>query len=679
MKINSFMSKTVLVGVAAALAVSSASVVSALSIAPEEEWSPESFTAHANLHYAGNSLILDATSSTATFFSTEYPFNKSMSDLRLSSAESNSVLQGQLVWGVALPNSQTPEDNYKLGILTGPDGIPHRITADGEYSVQGEQYTSYYYIADVSSMNYETGIYSVSVPGLSETLFTPVAAGWALTIAAQDNTAPLRSFEYLWGQELSMGAYTEGLGFGLFPSDDPATLIELSANQSREPAFGFTGLSDIVLGQDDNAGMLLSSSVDKQLSNQLAYAVTVRAIDAPSLDGTIQFFDSSTREPLENVQEGQKLTVQVAVMNSSKVNLYDSEITILLPPYLEYKRGSMNTLAGSINSGTLTDRDDDDPARFMQRESTIIWKPGDTSVSNTRTPYLLKPEDSAQYLEFEAYVGNYPINHSVRIQGTTAAKSTGRTSDAISGLFTVMNAPTLPGESSSPKTELRVEAVLSPQSSTYWAMNVIVRNESAFASKYEWTLVLPESAQYLDLEKSALSCELEDPTSRSLTCRSITTVPAHGTNVDKLMVRLNKLPDAADWVNVKVSPLPSSSADIDTLNNSTPITIQYHAFAVEPEANSDVFTSEVNASYQSFESVLANDTYIRGNIDIEIIEQPAHGRVKVEPNGMFQYEQITRALIDADTFSYALRDKITGTLSKPATVTITFPAKLEKG
>jgi len=678
-KINSFVSKSILVGIAAALAVSSASVVSALSIAPPEEWAPKSFTAHANLHYAGNSLMLDATSSTATFFSTEYPFNKSMADLRLSSAESNSVLQGQLVWGVSLPTSQTPEENYDLAILAGPDGLPHRIAPDAAYSVPGEQYTSYYYIADVSSLNYETGIYSVSVPGLSETRFTPVAAGWTLTLATQDNSAPLRSFEYLWGEELSMDTYNDGLAFGLFPSDDELTVIELSENQSRDPSTGFTALSDIVLGQDDNAGMLLSYLVDEQLSSRLAYAVTVSTIELPALTGTIHFLDSSTREPLATVQEGQKLTIQVAVENSSSVNLHDSEITIQLPPYLEYKRGSMNTLAGSINSGTLTDRNDDDPAKFIQRESTIIWKPGDTSASNTKTPYLLKPEDSAQYLEFEAYVGNYPINNSLRIQGSTAAKSTSRSNKTTFSMFTVMNAPTLPGESTSPKTELRVEAVLSPQSATYWTMNVIVHNESAFSSKYEWTLILPESAQFIDLERSALSCELEDPASRSLTCSSLATLLAHSTNLDRLVIRLNKLPEAEDWVNVKVSPIPSSSADIDTLNNSSLITIQYHAFAIEPEANSDVFASEATASYQSVESLLANDTYTQGNVNIEIIEQPAHGRVKVETNGMFQYEQITRALIEADTFSYALRDKITGTLSKPASVTITFPAKLEKG
>lgn len=655
-------------------------VAYSLSIAAPEPWAPSSVQAQASVLYTGNSLIMDATDSTATQARDNYPFNASSASLVLPDALSeNSHYFSYLVWGYStFSDSETPSEVPSDVLLTLPNQSVINVSSLTSTVTDNESqgYTRYF-IADITEYPVSQGTYTVSFPDLAESGNNIKASGWALYTAVYNPDAPVMEIKPEWqpGQ-----VSKNSLSFGLFPDlVEPGADIDitLAKEQTRTPDSGFTGHSDIVIGESLSAHMFLGN-IPQNLTS-LSFPFTVSASEplrANYLEATVKLLNPAMQEPLSIVSPGSTITVRAAVKLQGSRDIYNSEVRIKLPEYMQYQNNSLNVLLGSMNSGSLTDRDDLDVAHYDAESRTIVWHPGSTSISTSSRPHLMQREDAAQYLEFQVMLGDFPKGSTPNLSGTVKG-SLSSTVPATTNSVSVLNRPISTGKAEQGSADLSVEARLIPETPLRWRAELEVTNLRGMQTPFSLTLPVPDGV-IVRADTLSAACTLNKILTTINCAYESEQLPVKSSVVEYLTLILTKPVNDYDWQNVLVTSTDSSFLDPNTLNNSAMITIDSRPLNETVVAVSDSYVATSTGRFFSEFSLLDNDKAPSGYTEIVLVNKPQHGSVAISEEGSFEYQQSTRALISEETFTYALRNTVTGELSSEATVVISFP-NLEGG
>jgi len=352
---------------------------------------------------------------------------------------------------------------------------------------------------------------------------------------------------------------------------------------------------------------------------------------------------------------------------------YNSEVKLALPAFIQYKKGSLQSPPGTINSAIFTDREDEDPAHILNGERTIIWKPGNTAVSNRSRPYLIKPEDSSQILEFQAYIGDVP-NDSVLRLNAQISSSRNSSTRMLNTIGTVNPLPVEQSTGSLAKTDLSLSSTLIPVSATYWVLSVNVQNISPINAAYEWSMPLPEGVTILEPEAGESGCNIArlQANENLLFCKAESAVLSGGLKNHTIPMRLLKNPLEVEWNEILLKA-DSGLEEINMGNNETVPVMALDTFVLAPMAHPDSLVSGTVGTYESDRSILKNDLYTTANPDIQVTSPPIFGKVNIDARGFVEYAQRTRNIIDEDSFEYTITDPISGLTSAPVRVIISFP------
>lgn len=657
------------------------SLVSALSLAPDQPWSPETVTGNVGVSYTGNSLILDATSGKPTLDQPVYPYNQSRATL-VRDPSAAAVVSAHVIWGIAQGNSSTniqPESFDEI-LLTLPNETQYSVNSDDYHETVSTNSRILYFIADVSHLPIGSGEYAISLPQLSSAVSSIHSAGWGLTAIDHNPNLPLSTVTPHWYNNSNPDKAISPNGAVGFTVDPSVTIsaspFEFPRTQLRVPASGFTQLQDVALGEKLSSGTQFRLFTPEQGANfQLPYWLEVSTSAQRSLTGSVKFLDSTTRQPLSVIHKGDKVTVTVQIENNTDESFHDAKVSLVLPQYLQYKRGSLIAPPGTINSGNYTDSNDEDPAYFAVADSELTWRPGNTAASNTSRPYLLKPEDATQELSFQAYIGDFPDKRIPRLTATIEALDS-------NGSPVTTIAPTLDGlvatdaySGGNKKTDIAVSAELVPRSSTYWNLQVYVTNPSPTTAYYTWTTTLPSGAEYDPNAVTHHNCVTARLTSAAeeLTCVGEAPLAPGAILLDEIAIRVDDRPDRLEWGEVSLTP-NNSAQDTNGLDNTSQISVRIKAFTHAPVARPDIFeSSSAGALTGAAFNLLTNDVNHNSPVSVVIEQSPTHGRVEIDKQGNIEYAQRTKALIQSDSFTYYLENEVSGLRSKPASVTIKFP------
>lgn len=667
------------IAVAASASLLASTMVNALSLAPDEPWSPEAITGNLSLSYTGNALILDGTSGEPTGAKNSYPYNASKATLARD-PEATGFVDAHMIWGISQKTRPADADinDYGEVILSLPGSEKYVVQADDAFQQSANGDYLSYFIADVSFLPLSSGEYSVSLPSLSEQGSAATSAGWGLSVFDYNPNLPLTTFKPKWAQnEMSTTNKPESMRIGFTVNSKievPQSPFIFPRSQMREPASGFTQESDLTLGDRLSSGTQLRPFTAEEINEvALAYYISESSVNQESLTGIIDFLDSSTRETLDSMYRGAKVTVRVRIDNLTEESFYNSRLELELPAYIKYKPGSLVVPPGTINSGNYSDAKDEDPASFDATSNVIIWKPGNNAVSNTETPYLLKPEDATQELSFQAYMGEYPEgkrpNLTAALSGVTAdgelIKTSIPTSDEAyySGTLKV-----------DIRTDLAMESALTPISATYWKLVVSIENKSPVSTPYSWSVSLPNGVQHVTDERNVNLCE-EDKIniySEKVNCNSTGAILPGATQVDELMLRVSERPDYLTWENVLVTPT-GSMKDTNGLDNESAIVIQSDTFTRSPIANNDFLKLPGAAMGTVLDiNISQNDFTQNSPVSVEIVNKAKYGTVSIDKFGQVSYILDGEVSVSQDIFSYYLLDNISGLRSNTATVTLDF-------
>lgn len=668
------------IAVAASASLLASTMVNALSLAPDEPWALKAITGNLSFSYTGNALILDGTSGEPTGAMSSYPYNVSKATLSRD-PEATGFVDAHMVWGVSHKTKPASTDisDYDEIILSFPHGKKYVVQAnDTLQQLVNGGYISYF-IADVSFLPHSSGEYSASLPALSEQGVEVVSAGWGLTVFDYNPNLPLTTFTPQWApneEGVNTDSETNTIGFTVDPEIDmPQSPFIFARSQMRVPASGFTEEGDLALGEKPSSGTQLRPFTSEELQEvDLAYSISKLQSDQKSLTGIIDFLDTSTREKLESLYIGGKVTVRVRLDNLTEESFYNSRLELELPAYIKYKHGSLVVPPGTINSGNYSDARDEDPASFNVTTNTVIWNPGNNAVSNTERPYLLKPEDATQELSFQAYVGEYPKDRSPSL--TAMLSGINPNEELITTAIPLSDSLFYSEESSaSVKTDLGIKSSLVPLSPTYWKLIVTIENSSPVSTPYSWKTNLPDGVQYTSDERYLHTCEESkiSISSGEINCNSTIPILPGANQVDELVLRVPERPDFLDWGEVAVTPAKSMQ-DTNGLDNESEIHIRLDSFTTPPVANDDSIRLSVAGSSSSDPkaNILYNDFAQDSRASIEVVTKPKHGLVSIDKFGQVSYRHNGKEEIQQDIFSYYLLDSVSGLRSNTATVTLDF-------
>jgi hypothetical protein len=671
---------------AAALSIvslASVSMVSALSIMPEQPWQPTPLTGSISMSYTGNALILDATSGEPTNAIDAYPYNGSAATLQRDPG-AEAVAAGHMVWGVATDTRSDATRNLSFDsiLLTAPNLQSYWIQADNSFENSTSDAVLKYYIADISNVPLQSGEYSASIPQISDSNSKVLSAGWALSVFDYNPSLPVSTYTPFWPDPMNSAQATpqgsNRLSFSIDPNlDQPELPFVFPRAQKREPSTGFTQPQDLALGEQVSSGTQLRPIDGDSIEIvSFPYQVYSNQVEEKFLSGSIELLEPSTREALDSINPGDKATVRISVDNLSGESFYNTRINFALPPFLQYKRGSLLAPPGTINSGNYTDSQDQDPASFLEAENAIVWSPGDTAAGNLSRPNLLKADDATQELLFQVYFGDFPTQRVPHLTGTMEA--TNLNGDATKALIVSKNtlSPVASNNSTSAKADVAVSAFLEPISPTYWKLIVAVKNKGTISVPYSWSVELPDGATYVESEYNANNCQGEKLAAldQSLLCHSISDILPNAKSVDSTVLRVSQRPDTLDWGEVSMSGM-NSIQDTNTLDNTSPIEVNFTAFEVPPIAEDDVFTvSDTVELAPGFANVLRNDETYGESVRI-IIQDSTSGEVAVDAFGGIIYRPANQDDFAQDTFTYYLENSVSGLRSSVAKVTILAESK----